>query len=131
MAKAVVTRKAVVGYPAIAEHKVAGEVYIPGVDAVPCDPGEVTVAMTIEDAQALYTILGRGVCTAGNTNKSGSEVWTALGAIGMARDNPFVWNRGSISGGARSLVVGHGYLTDTRLPPEDRVWAAEATTCPA
>lgn len=121
MAKAVLTRKAVVGYPAIAEHKVAGEVYIPGADAVPSDPGEVTVSMTVEDAQVLCAILGGGVCTVGNTYKNGSGVFFVLSDIGMSRDNPFVWNRGSISEAARSLVVGHGYLTDTRLPPKERV----------
>ena len=99
--KAVVTRKAVVGYPAIAEHKVAGEVYIPGVDAVPCDPGEVQVTMTVEEAQKVACILGHGVCHLGNVAVP-YDVYAALKyAVGYGLFN---WQPAYKAGG-------HGYLT--------------------
>ena len=71
MAKAVLVREASVGYSAIAEYKVAGEVYIPGVDAVPCDPGEVTVTMTVDEAQKVQAILYTGVSAVGNIPEPG------------------------------------------------------------
>ena len=99
--KAVVTRKAVVGYPAIAEHKVAGEVYIPGVDAVPRDPGEVTVTMTVEEAQKVACILGNGVCQLGNVATPYGVFVALKGAVGYGL---FSWKP--------ALEAGeHGYLT--------------------
>lgn len=78
--KAVLIRRAVVGYPAIAEHKVAGEVYIPGVDAVPCDPGEVHVTMTVDEAEKVVTILGGGVCIQGGV-PAPDDVYMALSEL--------------------------------------------------
>ena len=78
--KAVLIRKAVVGYPAIAEHKVAGEVYIPGVDAVPGHPGEVHVTMTVDEAEKVMTILGDGVCLQGGV-PTPDEVYMTLSEL--------------------------------------------------
>ena len=99
--KAVVVRKAVVGYPAIAERKVAGEVYIPGVDAVPSDPGEVQVTMTVEEAQKVACILGQGVCSLGNVSIPYDVYAALLGAVGYGL---FSWQ-------PALGVGGYGYLT--------------------
>ena len=105
--KAVVTRKAVVGYPAIAEHKVAGEVYIPGVDAVPCDPGEVTVTMTVDEAQRVQAILYTGVTSCGNI-RNPDGVWRAIeGALGAS---PYRCKSGEVFGSGLDAHAGWPYL---------------------
>ena len=105
--KAVLVREAVVGYPAIAEHKVAGEVYIPGVDAVPCDPGEVQVTMTVDEAQKVQAILYTGVSISGNI-PGPSGVWRAIEvALGAS---PYRCKSGKILGNGPDARVGWPYL---------------------
>jgi hypothetical protein len=118
MAKATLISKATPPTAGTPEYKVEGKPYRAAKAGMPSNPGKVSIEMTVEDAQALYVILGHGVCTAGNTSKSGAEVYSALLEVGMGRGNPFVWNIGDPAVGHGRH--GHGYLTDTRLPPRSK-----------
>lgn len=98
--KAVLIRRAVVGYPAIAEHKVAGEVYIPGVDAVPCDPGEVQVTMTVDEAHKVQAILSTSVSTY-STILDPFRVWRAIELVLGA--SPYRCKYGGAFGNTRDV----------------------------
>ncbi len=114
MAKATVIRKAIPATEGTREHKVEGEPYRAAKPGYIGDPGEVRVTMTVDEAYMVASLLGRGVCSSGNTNPP-SNVWSAIESVLF--NNPYSVKPGSVYPKADfDQRAGWPYLHDNRKP---------------